>query len=285
MHEVAASNRFVDQFELARVTENRLGDERPAGGQQLCTFLGRGTRGVVGMRRLITRPALSGDHVGIHKRQVRDRLQHESHIRRLSGTVRSGDEVKGGHALLGCVTDGWAAGRVAAAAQNDGSLLVGFGPRAAGAGELSSEVQVGQARSHLLIPARPHQRLAAFVQVIVMSLAREHALDITLTCSRRGFELASDPRPVADLLCGAAAGDRADRLRGFGRGPPSPAPGVLVLRLHGIADLVEPVLPDRVDRGVIVESGVRADEPEARGILVLSIDDPLPLHQPSIPMP
>ena len=29
VHEVAASDRFVDQFELARVTENRFGDEDP----------------------------------------------------------------------------------------------------------------------------------------------------------------------------------------------------------------------------------------------------------------
>src|SRR5688500_2400683 len=78
--------------------------------------------------------------------------------------------------------------------------LIGLRPGVTCVGELCLEVEGGDACGDLLVPAGADDRLLALAQRVVGAVADEDALDVALADSSGRLELASDPRPVVDLL-------------------------------------------------------------------------------------
>jgi len=62
--------------------------------------------------------------------------------------------------------------------------------------EFGSEIQVSPAFGGLLIPARPHPRLTALIEVIECCLTREHAPDVAPVLTAHGYRVARERSTV-----------------------------------------------------------------------------------------
>jgi len=91
---VARPRCLLHQGDLTGVTEDGFGDERPPVGDCVGADGGRGTRRVVGVPFLVTRPLGSRNFVSVDERQAGGRPKHGVHERRLAGAVGPGNDTQ-----------------------------------------------------------------------------------------------------------------------------------------------------------------------------------------------